>query len=120
MRLLTRPVECYPLRMYKKLKPGESKPTKRHPVTPRFEKTKEWGLMRADLEKGLKPGEALQIILTDEDKAKYRIKNRRTVGRFVQKFLAAHKLPYTVKTFRRDEGDYILVQYLQARGAKTE
>ncbi len=104
---------------YKRLRPGENRPGKRHPVTPRFERTKEWTLMRADLERGLKPNEALQIILTDEDKAKYRIKSRRTVGRFVQKFLAAHKMPYRVKTFRREEGDYVLVECVQTRAEKS-
>jgi hypothetical protein len=68
--------------------------------------------MKAYLDKGLKPNEALEIVLTEEDKAKLRISNRRTVARFIQKYLVEHKLPYTMKSFRRDVGDYFLVMYV--------
>lgn len=75
----------------------------------RFEMTEEWRLMRGDIDKGLKPQEALQVSLTDEDKKKYKITNRRTVARFVKKYLASRKLPYTVKSFHRDDRDFIIV-----------
>jgi hypothetical protein len=77
----------------------------------RFEKTEDWRLMRADIEKGLKANEALQVVMTDEDKLKYKIKNRRTVARFVRKYLNERKLPYVVKSFHRDDmGDVLIVQ----------
>lgn len=75
----------------------------------RFELTEEWRLMRTDIDKGLKPNEALQVSLTEEDKNKYKIKNRRTVARFVKKYLASRKLPYAVKSFHRDDQDFIIV-----------
>lgn len=78
-------------------------------MTPKFEGTREWELLRADLDKGLKPGEALQVLLTDEDKRKYRIKNRRTVARFIQKYLDDHQLTYFLRSFHREEGDYFQV-----------
>lgn len=87
-------------------------PKRRRLSTPRFEKTEEWQLMRADIDKGLKPNEALQVSLTEEDKKKYKIKNRRTVARFVKKYLASRKLPYTVKSFHRDDRDFIIVFHL--------
>jgi hypothetical protein len=68
-------------------------------------------MMKADLDRGLKSNEALQIVLTDADKAKYRIRNRLTIARFLKKYLATHKLPYIVRSFRRDLGDYIVVQH---------
>ena len=78
----------------------------------RFEKTEEWRLMRADIDKGLKPNEALQVILTEEDKKKYRIKNRRNAARFVKKYVESRNLPYLVKSFHREGvGDFVVVQY---------
>lgn len=65
--------------------------------------------MRSALEKKLKPDEALEICLTPEDKAKHRITNRRTVARFIQKYIASHHLPYIFKSFGRETGDYFLV-----------
>jgi hypothetical protein len=95
--------------VYKKVK-SSAIPKRRRVALSRFEKTKEWRLMRADLERGLKADDALQVVLTDEDKDRYRIKNRLTVVRFLKKYLSAHRLPYTVKTFRGDDGDFIVVQ----------
>jgi len=51
------------------------------------------------------------VILTDEDKKRYKIKNRRTVARFIHKYLESQGLKYGVKSFRRDEGDFFVVQY---------
>lgn len=67
--------------------------------------------MKADLDKGLKPNEALQVVLTDDDKKRYGINNRRSVVRFLQKYLTDHKLTYTVKSFRRDVGDFFVIQH---------
>jgi hypothetical protein len=59
--------------------------------------------MRADLENGLMADEALQVVLTEKDKERYKIKNRRTVARFVRKYIESKKLPYVVKSFHRDD-----------------
>ena len=96
--------------MYKKVKENQI-PKRRRTMVARFENTEEWRLMKADIDEGLKPNEALQVVLTPEDMKKYRIKNRRTVARFVQKYLDSKGLKYGVKTFRRDSGDFVVVQY---------
>jgi hypothetical protein len=88
----------------------ETAPRRRRRSFSQFERTEEWTLMKVDLEKGLAPGEALQVLLTEQDKQKYGIRSRISVARFVKKYLAVHKLPYRVRSFRRDEGDYIIVQ----------
>lgn len=69
----------------------------------RFEKTAEWRLMCADIEKGFKTNEALQLVLTDEDKEKYQIRNRRTVARFVRKYLKDRNLQFVVKSYHRND-----------------
>jgi hypothetical protein len=99
---------------YKKIKAADA-PKRRRLSVSRFEKTEDWQLMKADLDKGLKPNEALEIILTDEDKKRYRLEHRRTVTRFIKKYLQTHKLPYTLKSFGRDSGDYFLVMYVPKR-----
>jgi hypothetical protein len=96
--------------MYKKVKESQI-PKRRRIAVSRFETTDEWRMMKADIDKGLKPNEALQVILTEEDKKKYKIRNRRTVSRFIKKYLDSKGLNYGVKNFRRDEGDYVVVQH---------
>jgi len=96
--------------MYKKVNENQI-PKRRRASVSRFESTEEWRLMKADIDKGLKPNEALQVTLTDADKELYKIKNRRTVARFIQKYLDSKGLKYGVKTFRRDNGEYIIVRY---------
>lgn len=76
----------------------------------RFERTPEWQLMKVDIDKGLKPQTALQVQLTDADKLKYKIQNRRTIARFVKKYLDKAGLKYVVKSFRRDDQDFIVVE----------
>jgi hypothetical protein len=93
----------------------EAAPKRRRRAVPRFEKTEEWSLMRIDLEKKLAPGEALQVLLTENDKKKYGIRTRISVVRFIKKYLAGQKLPYKVRSFRRDEGDYVIVQQNRSR-----
>lgn len=96
--------------MYRKVKVSAI-PKRRRLSISRFEKTKEWKLMEKDLERGLKPNEALQIVFTEEDKKKYQIKNRLTIARFLKKYLSTHKLSHSVKTFGGEEGDFIVVQH---------
>ena len=50
------------------------------------------------------------MLLTEEDKRKHQIRSRISVARFVEKYLAAHKLPCAVRSFRCEEGDFIIVQ----------
>jgi hypothetical protein len=92
----------------------ETAPRRRRRSLAQFEKTPEWALMKADLEKGIAGDEALQVLLTEEDKRNYKIRSRISVARFVKKYLAVHNLPYTVRSFRRDEGDFVIVQNKRA------
>ena len=96
--------------MYTKVKESQV-PKRRRIAVSRFETTEEWRLMKADIDKGLKPNEALKVILTDEDKKRYKIRNRRTVARFIQKYLDSKGLKYGVKSFRRDNGEFFVVTY---------
>jgi hypothetical protein len=95
--------------MYKKIKANEI-PKRERKSESRFEKTPEWLAMKADIDRGLKPKEALQVSLTDADKLKYRISNRRTIARFVKKYLVDNDLSHAVKSFRRDDMDIIVVR----------
>jgi hypothetical protein len=83
---------------------------KQHVVIPRFARTAEWEMMKTDLDKGLRRQEVLQLSLSDEDKVKYGLKSRRTIARFIRKYLRSKNLSYVVKSFRRDSKDYVLVQ----------
>jgi hypothetical protein len=94
---------------YKKIHAAEIPKRPRKAVS-RFERTDEWRLMKADLDKGVKAHEALQVILTGADKQKYGIKNRRSVVRFLQKYLKQHKLPYSLKSFEHDSGDFFVIK----------
>jgi len=96
--------------MFKKIKATEIPKRKRTAVT-RFEKTQEWAQMRDAILAGLRPNEALQVILTPEDKKKYRIKSLRSCARFVQKYLRLHNLTYQVKAFHIEAGDVIIVAH---------
>jgi hypothetical protein len=95
--------------MYSKII-AEAAPRRQRRSFSRFEKTEEWLLMKADLEKGIAPGEALQVVLTERDKKNYGIRTLLSVVRFLKKYLSAQNLPYTVQSFRRQEGDYIIVR----------
>lgn len=101
---------------YKKINVAKAPKRKRKAVF-RFELTPDWKMMKADIDKGLKPEEALQVIFTEADKEKYNIRNRRSIARFIQKYIRAQELPYTVKSFeRRETGDFIiLVSYTPIR-----
>jgi hypothetical protein len=94
--------------MFKKIKATEIPKRKRKSVT-RFERTPEWGHMRASLEQGLKTGEACYVTFTAEEKSKYRIKSLRSCARFVKKYLQAAKLPYKVRAYHSEAGDTITV-----------
>ena len=89
---------------------------RRRQSTSKFEKTEEWKMMQADIAKGFKSDVALQLVLTEEDKRKYKIKNRRTVARFIRKHLKSNELPFALKSFHRsDTGDIFIVQHPTSR-----
>ena len=96
--------------MFRKVKVSEV-PKRRRIQPSRFESTPEWLQMKAALDKGLKPKEALEVVLTTEDKDKYDLHHRRTVARFIKGYLQAHDMPYSVKSFERDAGTYFLVMH---------
>jgi hypothetical protein len=73
---------------------------------PRFEKTEEWRMLQAALDQQLKPGEVLMVSFTEDDMLKYRITNRRTVARYVKKYLAVRNLPYEVVSFQLRSGGF--------------
>jgi hypothetical protein len=81
----------------------------------RFERTEEWRMMKADLDRGLKPQEALQVTFSEAEKEKIGISHRRTIARFVQKYLATNEFPYIVKSFHREGLDFVIVQAEQTR-----
>jgi hypothetical protein len=72
----------------------------------RFEITKECKSLLAAMEKGLKPTEVLRVCFTEADMQKYRITNRRTVARYVRKYIDAHKLPYVMVSFQNPQGGF--------------
>jgi len=96
--------------MYKKVKESQV-PKRERKSESRFAQTEEWKHLKADIDRGLKPNEACEVILTADDKKKYKIKNRRTVARFVKKYLDENGLKYGVKSFNRDGMDFIIVQF---------
>ena len=89
------------------------KPTRKR--VPRFERTPEWKQLKAALDKGLKPDEVLAVTLTEADMRKYRITNRRTVSRYVQRYVAALKLPYKVQGFQAVGGFFVQVKRVDVR-----
>ena|SRR5437867_3061604 len=99
---------------YKKIKVTAAPKRKRRSISA-FELTNEWRAMKADIDKGLAPDEALSAYLTDDDQVNYNIKSRRTVARFIQKYLAAHKRPYIVKSFTRDNNLHFLVHHVRVK-----
>lgn len=95
--------------MYSKIKVSDMQKLSRKAVS-RFERTEEWRLMEADLKAGLKPLEVAQVLLSAEDKKRYKITNRRTVARFVKKYVQENKLRFhRVKSFTHDGADIVAV-----------
>jgi hypothetical protein len=100
---------------YKKINAANAPKRSRRAVY-RFELTEEWKRMKADLDRGLKPGEACQVFFTEAEQTKYRITNPRTIARFIQAYLAENKLPYRVKSVARKEtGDFFVLVFYRAR-----
>ena len=91
--------------------PGRKKPIK-------FESTPEWTMMKEALLGGIKPGEALQIQLTDSDLRKYDIKIKRTVIRSVKELVAALALKYEVAAYSFQRGGLFYVVVERPRAAR--
>lgn len=89
----------------------EQLPKSTHKVEYRFERTPSWVGMKAEIDNGIAPEDALAYTLTEEDKRKYRITSRRTVQRFIQDYLAAKGKKYAKYrvTCRRTAGVDIIV-----------
>lgn len=108
--------------MFRKIKASEA-PKRRRKVASLFEATTEWRLMKEALDAGLKPQEALEVVLTPADKKKYGLEHRRTVTRFIQKYVRSLGQSYTVKSFEREMGSFFLVIHegrpVQAATRKT-
>lgn len=94
--------------MYTKIK-AKQVPKRERKMDSRLAGTNEWQKMKRDIDRGLKVNEALQLTLTDADKKRIGIKNRRTAARFVQNYITDNKLKYMVKSFHRDGLDYVIV-----------
>lgn len=89
----------------------ESKFTKRKRLNdvPRFGRTNAWKQLKAEIDKGISPHTGIQMTLTEEDKQEYRIKNRRTITRFIEKYVKSKGLSYTVRGIRGLSGDVIRI-----------
>ena len=104
--------------VYKRLAIEEALKKPRRSVY-RFEKTPEWTQLKADMDRGLQPNEALQLAFMAEDREKYKIRCRRTLSRFVRAYVKANALPYVVQSFTRDGADFIIVKLAAATTRKT-
>jgi hypothetical protein len=93
--------------MYTKTKDDIPKRTRK--AVSLFEQTPEWNLMKADLDRGLKPGEKLNVVLSDADLKKYGITQPRTVARFITLYLFKHGLGYDVKRSHKDGQESVWV-----------
>lgn len=103
---------------YEKLTVKEAPRRKRRSVS-RMEALPQWQLMREDLEKHkMTPNEVRQITVTPEDRDKYRIQSRRTMTRFVAKYLQDSQMPYRVNSFNRD--GVVFIQVLHSRKRKKK
>ncbi len=84
--------------MYKTIEASQV-PKRRRLVASRFEGTPEWKAMKTDLDKGLKPKEALVVTLTDDEMCNYGILNRRTVASILAEISRGSQSPTSRKSF---------------------
>lgn len=76
-----------------------------------FEDTREWKMMREDLEKGLKPGEALEVSLSGKDLERIGLLQR-NIARWIGIYLERNGMTkYKVLNFRRAGLTYIVVKH---------
>lgn len=97
--------------MYRRVK--GTPPKRERKSEARLERAHEWRLLKADIDKAdLKVNEYLELALSDADKEKYGIINRRSIARFIKKYLLSKGLnKYSVKSFRRENKDFFIVSY---------
>lgn len=84
-------------------------PKRRRVSMSRFERTAEWSALRLALSKGVPKRKAIQVVLTAEDQARYRLTNLRLCARFVRRYLMSHGLNYACRAYRINGGDAVLV-----------
>lgn len=84
-------------------------PKRERKTESKFERTEEWKRMKTCLDKGWKAKQSLQLTMTPEDMERFGLINRRSIVRFIQKYLEANGLEYTVKSFHRDDLDFVVV-----------
>jgi hypothetical protein len=104
--------------MYTKTKADIPKRTRKAPAL--FEKTTEWKLMKADMDKGLKPGEKLNVVMSEYDLKACGITQPRTVARFITRYIKDNKLGYEVNRSHKDGQESVwVIQPGKARGKKA-
>lgn len=83
--------------MLRKMKPGERlKRTRKVPSA--FETFPDWPKTKALLDSGLGESEGWLLTITDEMAEKYGLQHRRTVQRFLKKYIKSLGKRYTVKS----------------------
>ena len=95
--------------MYARIKSAKQVARRTRKVASLFESAPDWAKLKRDLDHGRIPALGAQIALTDADNAEYGITSRRTVPRFIQRYIKDNALPYVVESFRRDGVDYVKV-----------
>lgn len=90
----------------------EAVPKRERKSESRFERTVAWTELKKAIDAGMTPGTVFQLLLTPKDMEEYGITNRRTIARFVQKYLSSLNLSYPVKvvSFTRSENVFIVVK----------
>lgn len=75
-----------------------------------FEKTREWKLVKAELDKGYPTGKGLIVIeLTPKEMAEMHIKSERTIVRFLSEYFAKNQLSHRIKVRRRDGVSRVII-----------
>jgi hypothetical protein len=98
------------MRLIKKVKTASLKRSRRKPS--KFETTEHWEQLKGTMHRGsIKPGETEMIAWTIADKKKYRITDRRTIARFLQRYIDKHKLPYRSGILTEEGVEYVTVAH---------
>lgn len=96
------------MKYVKRLKIGEG--PKRQRIQPsRFESTPHWREMKKALAAGIGESEYIQIQLTPEEQAEYKLKHRRTIARFLKKYVQDNSLRYSVNSFNNGGDVYFRI-----------
>lgn len=87
----------------------EQVPKRKRLVIPRIMKTIDWKIALSKMAEGLKPQQAILIVLSPEEMAEYKIKNIRAAARPIKKHVKTYGLPYTVTAKYTSEGGTIII-----------